>query len=136
MKLMPSVLCLVATTAAMTAKGRLEARRLPNNAIIGENLDGLPDCYASNPVPNNTPPELPSPFANADHLPLSQKECMIEKANVVKNLPILKLNVKDFCDMPNWIRVGSWVDWHYIPCVDKKCPWPRNDSERGKLPPK
>lgn len=62
-----------------------------------------------------------------------QKECMIEKANVVKNLPILKLNVHDFCDMPNWIRVGSWVDWHYFPCLDKKCPWPRDDSERGRL---
>lgn len=58
---------------------------------------------------------------------------MIEKANAVKNLPILDLNVKDFCDMPNWIRVGSWVDWHYLPCLDKKCPWPRYDSERGKL---
>lgn len=60
-----------------------------------------------------------------------QKECMIEKANVVEHLPILKLNVHDFCDMPNWLRVGSWVDWHYLPCVDKKCPWPRDDFERG-----
>ena len=58
---------------------------------------------------------------------------MIEKANVVKNLPILKLNVHDFCDMPNWLRVGSWIDWHYFPCLDKKCPWPRDDSERGRL---
>ncbi|KAI7783516.1 hypothetical protein LA080_011645 [Diaporthe eres] len=90
MKLSPILLMLSTSAAALTTKGRLEARRLPDHS----------------------------------------KECMIEKANAVKNLPILKLNVKDFCDMPNWIRVGSWIDWHYFPCLDKKCPWPRDDSER------
>lgn len=65
MKLSLIFFTLMASAAALTTGHRLEARRLPDHYIIGENLDGLPDCYACNPHSSESL-SLSSAFASAN----------------------------------------------------------------------